>query len=282
MPRAALLGVLAARGLYDLGVRGIRDVSTLPMVRRAQAAAERYVVELPMMQKRLRITTLVFVGCSLSCAQPGAGALKLAAVPVYAEPHHHLQYESKFVRVLDVVIRPGDTTLFHVHADRHAGVVIGGARTWTHVIGGRDSTYAANAIGTLSDNTGDALPFTHRVANIDTVDFHLVLGQFLAASGIASPVIASDGTLQLVRETARGRMYRVTLAPGQSTSSHRHAQPGLTIQVTAGTVVWDGDAVAARSAESRAGAWWWRDAGHSHVLRNVGPLPIQLVEIDWK
>ena len=235
-----------------------------------------------MMQRRLRIATLVFVGCSLSCTRPGAGALKRAAIPVFAEPHHHLEFESQFVRVLDVVIRPGDTTQFHVHADRHAGVVIGGARTWGQIFGGQGSEYAANAIGTISDNLSDAIPLTHRVANIDTVDFHLVMGQFLAASGIASPVIAPDRTMQLDRETARGRVYRITLAPGQSTSSHRHAQPGLTIQVTAGTVAWDGDAAAARSVESRAGAWWWRQAGHSHVLRNAGRLPIQLVEIDWK
>ena len=231
---------------------------------------------------RLRAFTFMLVGCSLSCAHPGAGAFKSAAVPVFAEPHHHLEYESKFVRVLDVRIGPGDTTLFHVHADRHAGVVIAGARTWGQVVGGGESAYAANSIGSISDNPSDVLPLTHRVANIDTVGFHIVLGQFLAASGIDAPMIAPDRTMQLDRETARGRVYRVTLAPGQSTSSHRHAQPGLTIQVTAGTVVWDGDAVAARSAESRAGAWWWREAGHTHVLRNAGHLPIQLVEIDWK
>ena len=231
---------------------------------------------------RLRVATLVLVGCSLSCARPEVGALKLVAVPVYAEPHHHLEYQSKFVRVLDVVIRPGDTTQFHVHADRHAVVVIGGARTWGQIVGGQDSVNDASAIGTISDNASDVLPLTHRVANIDTVGFHIVLGQFLAASGVDSPAIAPDRTMQLDRETARGRMYRVTLAPGQSTSSHRHAQPGLTIQVTAGTVAWDGDAVVARSVESRAGAWWWREAGHVHVLRNAGQLPIQLVEIDWK
>ncbi len=207
---------------------------------------------------------------------------KPAAVPVYAEPHHHLEYESKFVRVLDVVIRPGDTTRFHIHADRHAGVLIAGARTWGQIVGGGALAVAASSIGSISDNSSDALPLTHRVANIDTVDFHLVLGQFLAASGIDAPTIAPDRTMQLDRETARSRVYRVTLAPGQSTGSHRHAQPGLTIQVTAGTVTWDGDAVAARSVGSRAGAWWWREAGHTHVLRNTGQLPIRLVEIDWK
>ena len=235
-----------------------------------------------MIKNRLRVVTLVLVSSSLSCARPGVGALNLAAVPVYAEPHHHLEYESKLVRVLDVQIRPGDTTMFHVHADRHAGIVIGGARTWGQVVGARDSAYAANSIGFISDNSSDALPLTHRVANIDTVGFHIVMGQFLAASGIASPAIASDRTMQFDRETARSRVYRVTLAPGQSTSSHWHAQPGLTIQVTAGAVAWDGDAAAARSIESRAGAWWWREAGHTHVLRNAGQLPIQLVEIDWK
>jgi len=39
------------------------------------------------------------------------------AVPVYEEPRHRLVLTHQLVRVMDVRIAPGDTTLFHIHDD---------------------------------------------------------------------------------------------------------------------------------------------------------------------
>ena len=38
-----------------------------------------------------------------------------AQIPVSIEPRHHKVFENEYVRVLDVHIVPGDTTLFHKH-----------------------------------------------------------------------------------------------------------------------------------------------------------------------
>ena len=37
-------------------------------------------------------------------------------VPVEQEPHHRVIFENQYVRVLDVVVKPGETTLFHKHS----------------------------------------------------------------------------------------------------------------------------------------------------------------------
>lgn len=94
--------------------------------------------------------------------------------------------------------------------------------------------------------------------------------------------ISTRFTETLERETSRGRVYRIRLGPGQATSLHRHAQPGLLIQISNGKVVLTGDASAASSAQSGTGAWWWREAGNIHSIRNASDAPIELVEIDWK
>jgi hypothetical protein len=39
-----------------------------------------------------------------------------AQVPVREEPRHHPVLQNKYIRLLDVWIPPGDTTLFHIHA----------------------------------------------------------------------------------------------------------------------------------------------------------------------
>ena len=48
-------------------------------------------------------------------------------VPVSSEPRHHLKFENAYVRVFDVMVPPGDQTLFHTHANDYLFVSIGDA-----------------------------------------------------------------------------------------------------------------------------------------------------------
>ena len=205
-------------------------------------------------------------------------------VPVFREPRHHLVFRNALVRVLDVRVPSGDTTLYHVHANRHIGVVISGARTWDQTEGQPASSVdtLADPVGSVFDNASEPLPYTHRVGNADTVTFRYIVGQLLSSSGVDAPALPASSGLRLDRETAASRVYRVTLAPGQSTEVHRHLQPGLTVQVGPGALRLEGTAPEAASPQTGAGAWWWRGAGTQHVLRNVGAQPVEVVEIDWR
>ena len=223
--------------------------------------------------------TLILVACAPSLA-PGAG--RPIVVPIERESHHHVVFESPLVRVFDVRVEHGDTTLFHVHADPHAGVVISGSARWGQTLGQSGAVDSGNAVGTLGDNATSPLPYTHRVANLDSVPFRYVMGQFLKRSEIVSAPLLDEPSLKLERETSRGRMYRIRLLPGQETSLHRHAQPGFSIQINNGKVALTGDSSVAASSESGAGAWWWRAAGNTHSIRNASNTPMELVEIDWR
>lgn len=223
--------------------------------------------------------TLSLVACAPSLTR---GTGRPAVVPIEGEAHHHVVFQAPLVRVFDVRVAPGDTTLFHVHADPHAGVVISGSARWGQRLGQAETVGAGDSVGTLLDNVTSALPYTHRVANIDSMPFRYVMGQFLKYSGIVSSPLPDETGLRLERETPRGRVYRIHLLPGQATSLHRHAQPGLLIQIGNGTVALTGDASAAHSVRSGAGAWWWREAGNAHALRNASDAPVDLIEIDWK
>src|SRR4051812_6194297 len=75
------------------------------------------------------------------------------AVPVHREPRHHLVYENALARVLEVRAPAGDTTLWHVHADRMLTVRIAGAGAWNQEPGhDRQAAEAAPAVGSVSDN----------------------------------------------------------------------------------------------------------------------------------
>ncbi len=223
--------------------------------------------------------TVAHVALALTAGVAGCSAQ--APVPVFKEPRHHVVYENKLVRVLDVRVPPGDTTLYHVHAERYVGVVINGANGWEQFLG-RDATPNKTVTASILDNSNQTLPYTHRVGNIDTVAFHYVVGQQLARSGIDAFRLPEKANMHFERETPLAYVYRITLAPGEVMASHQHAQPGLTVQISAGTMQAVGTAPAAESKEKGAGAWWWRNSGHDHSLVNTGPTTVYLLEVDWK
>jgi hypothetical protein len=37
-------------------------------------------------------------------------------LPVEQEPHHRWEFQNQYVRVLDVLLAPGESTLFHTHS----------------------------------------------------------------------------------------------------------------------------------------------------------------------
>ena len=54
-------------------------------------------------------------------------------VPVKDEPMHHNVFENSFLRVLDVRIKPGDTSLFHKHATPSVFIVLHPVKTGSEV-----------------------------------------------------------------------------------------------------------------------------------------------------
>src|SRR5436190_20766638 len=54
-------------------------------------------------------------------------------VPVSKEPMHHNVFENSFLRVLDVHISPGDTTLFHKHETPSVFIVLTPVKTGSEV-----------------------------------------------------------------------------------------------------------------------------------------------------
>jgi quercetin dioxygenase-like cupin family protein len=227
------------------------------------------------------VLACVLFGPSVSAAQDRAPTAQ--AVQVYQEARHRPVFENSLVRLLDVRVPAGDTTAYHVHADHHIAIVISGARTWDQGMGeaAPESASKAMPVGSVFDNASDSLPYTHRVGNADTVAFRYLVAQLLGPSEVASTVLPPSSGLRFDRRTMGARVYRVTLAPGQSTPRHRHAAPGLTVQVGAGKLSIDGTAAERSSPESGPGAWWWRGAGSEHVLRNSGAQAVDIVEIDW-
>jgi quercetin dioxygenase-like cupin family protein len=57
----------------------------------------------------------------------GLAAAQSGEVDITGEPHHHLVFENKLVRVFDVTVPPGETTLIHRHHHDYVYVTLGAA-----------------------------------------------------------------------------------------------------------------------------------------------------------
>ena len=227
------------------------------------------------------LVLVALFGCGQAprnAANPGPAD---AAVPVYREPMHRLVFQSPLVRVLDVRVPPGDTTGYHVHADRLVGIAVQDARTWAQVLGAPPGAVATpRTLPSTFDNWSQQLPYTHRVANVDTVPLHYVVAEWLAQSGAQAPALRDGPDRRLLREGATARIYQVTLAPGRATQPHTHATPGLVVLGTPGALSEEGPSRA--KGGKGAGSWSWHDTPAPHVLRNDGAERIVVYEIDWR
>jgi hypothetical protein len=218
--------------------------------------------------------------CGHAAPQPTANAAG-RDVPVYQEPMHRLVFQSPLVRVLDVRVSAGDTTAYHVHANRLVGVAVQDVRTWSQVKGAPPSPVKpAPATPYVFDNWSQTLPYTHRVANADTVPLHYVGAELLTRSGADAPALPDGPNRRLTKEGPAGRVYQITLAPGLATELHTHATPGLVVQGNEGVLSDDGHPRA--SGGKGPGSWSWHEAQYRHGLRNDGSTQLIVYEIDWR
>ena len=73
------------------------------------------------------------------------------------------------------------------------------------------------------------------------------------------------------------RSYRILLAPGQATESHRHTTESVIFQISDGKAL----AVGPMTFElSEPGRWAWFDSGKGHEIRNVGTTPVEFIEVE--
>lgn len=153
-------------------------------------------------------------------------------VPVRDEPRHHNVLENSFVRVLDVRINPGDTSLFHKHATPSVFIVLHPVKTGSEVkIEEQKATALSSPDPSISFEGFYKSPRIHRVWNEDTSQFHVMDIEILSKGGHAvSAPIQQDG-FKLLFDEQPVRAYRLTLQGGSNTRVQRQ-NPMLIVGLT--------------------------------------------------
>ena len=165
----------------------------------------------------------------LSCLAMAAQGL--SQVPVYKEPMHHLVYQNNFVRILDVHVPPGDTTLFHKHETPSVFIRIKNAKTGSEVIMEEQQSPVLVGNDTLSFEGFYSTPRVHRVWNSDTTAFHVMDVELLNRHPKAANTHLRRPDISLLIDAKPVWVYKLDLKNG-ARFPVRSANPLLVVALT--------------------------------------------------
>ena len=206
-------------------------------------------------------------------------------VPVHQEPRHRLVHEGPELRVLDVEIAPGDTTLFHRHDAPIAYVYISPTPTKAQVLGqdwgsANASTSPVPAIGSVLLNEAyAATPMEHRVTNPGDVPFRLI-AILNRGAGEANGSQESLGGTDPIETSGRWfRSTRHTLASQATWDWEGNSRPVVMVQVSSGTVVVEPGTGSSSNLQSLGDFIVLQPQARAH-FRNTGGGPVTLAIVE--
>ena len=127
--------------------------------------------------KTALLLTIIFLQTAVATAQ----------VQVRKEPRHKNVLENKYIRLLDVWMQPGDTSMLHIHSTPSLFLHFTNTAVCVQ-IKGKAWTKNKNTAGNASYTSFVNDTLVHRVSNCDTVPFHVTDIEILSAYKPAAPL----------------------------------------------------------------------------------------------
>ena len=218
------------------------------------------------------------IGVVAAACLVGAAAVSAQVVPVDKEPHHHVRLDTILLRVLEVNIPPGVTTVDHRHERDIATVALEDGLTRTRTAAdqnwGPDRVRARGSVG-VTTYTGS--PGSHQVETIGKTPYHLIAVENNRAGGwLETKPMTAQGA-SVVQQTRAFFAYDVKLPAGTRETNHPHEMP-LVIVLLSGAVEISGNGGSEPSRISQPGQWVLIPGGHN--LGVVGSSDAHVVEIE--
>jgi quercetin dioxygenase-like cupin family protein len=200
-------------------------------------------------------------------------------VEIKGEPRHHPKFENEFVKVWDVTVPGGDSTLWHAHRNDNVVVTLAPARLHIETLG-RDPVDAEWKYGEVRFSQAT---YVHRAMNVGTTDFHNLTIELLKPASVFgnSQPLPKESDREPVLENQRVRVFRYSLKPGETMATHTHPLPGLSVTITAAEIEVTANGKTARHPV-KADDVSWREANVTHSVKNVGKTVFDGVDIEFK
>ena len=204
-------------------------------------------------------------------------SLLTGQVPVREEPFHHNVVENKYIRILDVRIKPGDTSLFHIHSTPSLFLHFTSTLVCVQIKGAAWTT-SKNKEGNASYRSFVNDTLVHRVSNCDTVPFHVTDIEILSSYKPATALTPLPFTVLFENEKAIA--YRLT---GTSFNNQLiNGRGPMVAELVAGDVVTCYDTKSKRSTTIKTGKYLYLEPGSSFYFSAKGNEKNNLVLFEIK
>jgi quercetin dioxygenase-like cupin family protein len=219
-----------------------------------------------------RVTLAALSTLAFPLATLGA---QTSPVALEHEAKHHLVLSNDYVRLYNVIVPAGDSTLYHKHPDDYAFITFGGVRLKSQMLGGKKSDLV---IGDGEVRFTKA-PIAHRVLNPSNTEFHNLSIDIMKSNGVP---LANPPGGTVVLDNAKLRVVRITLEPGQSSIKHVHTGPGLDVAVHPAQFDVIGPNGAVEHKTMPTAGYEWNAGARTHTIKNTGKSRLEIVEFEWK
>jgi hypothetical protein len=204
-----------------------------------------------------------------------------AQPPAAKEPRHKNVFENKYLRILDVMIRPGDTTLFHRHSLPSAIVFFSTTKTGSQIRGELPVPGKSVAGETIYAAFGKN-PIVHRVWNQDTVLYHVMDIELLSSPGEASAAKPDRPGLILAWDENLAAAYRINLVSNNSLPIFLSKMPMLLICISGSELSVTDDQKKELPERLAPGRFIWIEPQRRVQLKNDGNSDSKCILIEVK
>jgi quercetin dioxygenase-like cupin family protein len=212
-------------------------------------------------------------------------------VEITNEPHHHLTFENKSVRVFNVEVPPHADTLMHWHRHDYIYVTLGDSEIVNAVKDKPPVTVK------LKDGETRFSPatFAHIARNLADHPFRNVTIEILEDESLRNSTqkwdpaknedraleILQGGTQQILFVKDGIRVSEFELQPGATVPKHHHTGPHLAVAITDLDARSDVEGQPPTPVHLKSGESKWLPGNYSHTITNTSPNPTKFVTLEF-
>jgi len=209
-----------------------------------------------------------------------------AAIPVAEEPFHPAVFTNEFVRILNVTIPPGRSSLLHRHDNDYVFVMLRDG-SMTSV---REDGYSVSLQLSKGETRFTRGGFAHTATNDGDTSLRILAVELLKGAGTeicgaqSPPCEKLQADLpvhKILIETERVRVSTVHMEPGVG-DMHRHDYPHLIIALDPLRLKNEVAGKAPAILRIKAGEYKWQKGDFTHTITNIGKTAVDQVVIEFK
>jgi hypothetical protein len=214
------------------------------------------------MSLRAAIAGVVALSAALGAQTPGA-------VPVTKEPHHRQLLYTAHLRLFEINVAAGESTLDHGHDRDMVTVSIAAPTFRTRQPGGEWSAPRSYVPGAANVTEYTGAPAVHRMEVIGKSPYRAMAVENLRERGWSMPRLVKAPGTTVERQSRSFTVYAVRLNPRQPQTTHNHQTPTV-VTLVSGTVRVQGGGGESEFRLDSPGRWFASSWDQPHTLLAAG------------